>query len=89
MSEKSFSLGQVVVTDRVRKALNQDQIWNLVMRHAELDQGELEESDYKLNLKAVEQGDQIFSCYEVDKGRYYVITEADRSCTTVLRSDEY
>jgi len=59
-------------------------------RHCAGDWGDLEKSDKRLNDRAVNVGERILSAYE-QKGlpKIWIITEADRSQTTVLFPDEY
>lgn len=59
-------------------------------RHCNKDWGEMDEEDKVLNDAAVENGeDRFFSIYETCKGRIWIITEADRSVTTILFPSEY
>ena len=89
MNERYFKLGQLVATYGVTKELNWEQLRTLIKMHAELEPGELEDSDFKLNMDAVRNNERIFSCYKLEGKCYYVITEADRSVTTVLKPEEY
>lgn len=61
----------------------------LVRRHLEGDWGDLCAGDLKLNDEAVAGGDRILSAYTVAGLKVYVITEWDRSYTTVLLASEY
>ena len=61
----------------------------LLERHADGDWGDLSKSDSKLNDKALISGDRLLSSYETVKGRVWIITEADRSSTTLLLPNEY
>jgi hypothetical protein len=47
------------------------------------------DADRDANDLAVESGERLLSAYEVDGERLWVITEADRSVTTVLLPEEY
>lgn len=59
-------------------------------RHASGDWGELDEIDCRRNDRAVAEGTRILSAYRTTKGvRLWVITEADRSATTILLPEEY
>ena len=59
-------------------------------RHARGDWGDLSEEDKQENELAVEQGFRILSAYHTSKGcKLWVITESDRSVTTILLPDEY
>ena len=58
-------------------------------RHASGDWGELCEFDRRQNQIALREGLRVFSSYETTAGRCWVITEADRSVTTILLPEEY
>lgn len=61
-------------------------------RHLAGDWGELDEDDKLSNEQALHNGTWLFSAYDIDAGdnkRLYIITEADRSATTVLLPYEY
>jgi len=61
-----------------------------VQRHSEGDWGDVSADDWKANDDALTSGERLFSAYEIGAGkRLWVITEADRSSTTVLLPDEY
>jgi hypothetical protein len=54
------------------------------------DWGELSENDVKENELSLEQGFRLLSRYETTKGeRLWIITEADRSATTILLPMDY
>ena len=61
----------------------------LIKRHVTGDWGELGAEDAKLNDLAVNDGTRIFSAYQMRGEKVWVITEADRSATTVLLPSEY
>jgi hypothetical protein len=55
-----------------------------------LDPGALGADDQLRNLRAVREGTRVFSVYELRDGtRIWIITEADRSVTTILLPEEY
>ena len=58
-------------------------------RHASGDWGELDAHDRRANERSLERGWRVLSSYTVGEGRVWVITEADRSVTTILLPDEY
>ena len=63
---------------------------NCIVRHMNLDPGALGADDQLQNLRAVRQGMRVFSAYELRDGtRIWIITEADRSVTTILLPEEY
>lgn len=51
--------------------------------------GVLSREDISANDEALADGTRILSCYESDGTRFYIITEADRSATTILLPKEY
>jgi hypothetical protein len=86
-----FRLGTCVVTPGALEILNAAGIavLDLLERHAQGDWGELEEDDRVANEQALDGGDRLLSHYRFDGGRCWVLTEADRSVTTVLLPEEY
>ena len=59
-------------------------------RHASGDWGEVDAEDAKENELSVVQGFRILSAYRTSKGvRLWIITEADRSVTTLLLPSDY
>lgn len=62
----------------------------LVMRHVLGFWGDLDVEDREANERALVSGGRIFSAYTLpDKSRVWVITEADRSVTTLFLPSEY
>ena len=62
----------------------------LIERHLSGDFGELCDEDRASNRHAIHQSGRIFSSYQVDaQTKVWVITEADRSVTTLLLPSEY
>lgn len=63
---------------------------NFLARHQSGDWGELDEHDTQANETALEEGLRLLSVYETAAGvRTYVITEWDRSVTTILLPEDY
>jgi hypothetical protein len=55
-----------------------------------LDPGALGADDQRQNLRAVREGTRVLSAYELRDGtRIWIMTEADRSVTTILLPEEY
>jgi hypothetical protein len=92
-----FPLGQLLATRGVVETLENlglDAVTSLgpyLARHAAGDWGELDKEDQASNDSAVASGDErLLSAYRLaDRTRIWVITEADRSTTTVLLPEEY
>ena len=87
-----FSLGQVVGTPAALDALieaKQEPV-ALLMRHVTGDWGDLEDEDKEENELSVQEGFRILSAYKLETGvKVWVITEWDRSVTTILLPEEY
>jgi hypothetical protein len=87
-----FHLGRLAATPGALQAMHESgQTADLFLqRHVSRDWGEVGAEDRQLNDLALIHGDRILSVYRTLKGvRLYVITEADRSVTTVLLPQEY
>jgi hypothetical protein len=84
-----FELGVVCATPGAILELGPALIAEVLGRHASGDWGDLGEFDRHENDLAVRKGLRVFSAYETPSGRAWVITEADRSSTTVLLPGEY
>lgn len=85
-----FELGEIVVTKGVLDRISElDQLIAL-NRHANCDWGDVCEEDALANENALHTGGRIFSVYRSSSGIvFWVITEADRSYTTLLLPEEY
>jgi hypothetical protein len=90
-----FDYGQVMVTRGVHARMSDDQEFSLYIhcsltRHFSGDWGDLCEEDRETNESALLEGYRLFSSYK-QKGMpsIWIITEADRSVTTILFPDEY
>ena len=85
-----FQLGAVVGTPNALEHLTPVEITTLLDRHAAGDWGDVSPDDALLNNDALDNGDRILSAYEIEgKGRFWIITEADRSVTTLLLPGDY
>ena len=87
-----FDLGQVYSTPGALQALSKARQTpaELLSRHLTGDWGTLSEQDIAENELSVERGFRILSAYILHTGvKVWVITEADRSATTVLLPEEY
>ena len=87
-----FDLGSLVSTPGALAALAKSGQTPLdfLSRHITGDWGDLEEEDRKENELSVKQGFRILSSYKTNAGqKVWVITEADRSVTTLLLPEEY
>jgi hypothetical protein len=87
-----FSPGSVVAIPGVLEALRASGESPLVFleRHLAGDWGEVDEHDRHENELSLQNGWRILSAYTLNSGtKIWIITEADRSSTTILLPDEY
>ena len=88
-----FSLGQLVATPGALAALEKagEQPQDFLARHVRGDWGDLCGEDCNENRLSLEQGFRLLSSYRTCAGdtKVWVITEADRSVTTILLPEEY
>jgi hypothetical protein len=84
-------LGKVVATPGALKLLSEigEDPFDYLARHAAGDWGNLCAFDRRQNEIALREGLRVLSSYEVPAGRVWIITEADRSITTILLPEEY
>jgi hypothetical protein len=84
-------LGRVVATPGALNVLlevGEDPVSYLV-RHASGDWGEIDPHDCRENELSLRHGWRVVSSYPVGEKTVWVITEADRSATTILLPEEY
>ena len=83
-------LGRIVSTPRALEALTQDDILMGIQRHQAGDWGDLQNEDLVANDQALIGRTRILSAYTAARGtKFWIMTEADRSATTVLLPEEY
>jgi hypothetical protein len=86
----SFKLGQVVATAAATETIPGDEMMTALDRHASCDWGDLCEEDKATNEQALRKRGRLFSAYETkDKTKFWIITEWDRSVTTILLPSDY
>lgn len=85
-----FTGGQVVATPAVLDSVSNDEIQLGLDRHFHGDWGNVDDHDRQANEDALENGSRLLSVYESAEGtKFWIITEADRSSTTVLLPSDY
>ncbi|MBA4062577.1 MAG: hypothetical protein C0501_02500 [Isosphaera sp.] len=84
-----FSLGQTVITANASLRLATEEVLTALKRHASGDWGDLCPEDSLANDEALQHGGRLFSAYGQGDSRFWIITEADRSATTVLLPNDY
>ena len=88
------TFGRWLMSSAVSQTVNtnkefEEQIMRAVARYTSKDWGDLCDEDKQANESAIIQGDRILAKYDTCEGNIYIITEADRSITTVLFVEEY
>jgi hypothetical protein len=92
MGSPRFSLGQIVATPGALRALeiSAESPLEFLRRHVTGDWGELDEEDRRENELSLREGFRLLSSYRLRSGeKLWIITEADRSVTTLLLPEEY
>lgn len=85
-----FPLGQLFATPGVLAEVSATDISSALARHAMADWGDLDPEDINENNRALEHGSRLFSAYHSSaRVKFWIITEWDRSVTTVLLPSEY
>ncbi len=85
-----FWTGVLCITTPADKTIERADILDAFHRHEIGNWGELCGEDREANERALELGERLFSAYHDRDGvEFWIITEADRSATTVLLPDDY
>ena len=90
--EALFPLGQIVATPGALDALSRagQMPDEFLRRHAAGDWKELDDHDMAENLYSLKHGFRVLSSYRTNAGEtLWLITEADRTSTTILLPQEY
>ena len=93
---RKFSLGQLVMTKGVHSKIKDDVdfavgVLDAFERYQRCDWGDLCDEDKALNEQALTDtdGGRIFAVYTCGNDKIWIITEHDRSVTTILFPEEY
>ncbi len=88
--QRTFPLGRVCVTRNALDTLSPDDVLKAIARHSRGDWGDLCDDDRQQNELCLTAGCRLFSAYRDAAGsKFWIITEADRSVTTVLLPQDY
>ena len=88
----NLELGRIVATPGALDALSRNGQFpsTFIFRHSVGDWVELSAHDWEVNEQAVRNGERVLSAYILkDKTKIWIITEADRSMTTILLPEDY
>ncbi|ARR51877.1 type I restriction endonuclease subunit M (plasmid) [Photobacterium damselae subsp. damselae] len=91
ITPKAFTLGALVITRGVDAFLdgNYGALFPMINRHINCDWGDCSKEDAISNNWATHRGERIISSYELQGEKIWIITEWDRSVTTILFPYEY
>ena len=94
MEKGKFRLGEIFMTRGINDKVADDEgfakfVFDSLKRHANGDWGDLCEGDKQENELSLKEDIRIFSAYQFKEGKIWIITNADRSATTVLFPEEY
>lgn len=85
-----FSLGMVVATPGALEELTHAERIDALARHSRRDWGDACPEDWAENDLSLKEGSRLLSIYHSNAGKkFWIITEADRSVTTILLPSEY
>jgi hypothetical protein len=85
-----FPIGQLLITPGAMRQLCHGDVFVALRRHTRGDWGDVCLEDQAANNLALREGTRLLSSYRSSKGvKFWIITEADRSATTVLLPEDY
>ncbi len=86
-----FAPGEIVITAHAKETLDAEDVQRSLLAHLGGDWGILSDDDKQMNDAAIKTGDdRILSKYRDRNGHdLYIITERDRSYTTIMRCEDY
>lgn len=89
-AEPKFRCGRLVATANAARTIAPPDILLALGRHLQGDWGEVGAEDWRANDQALIDGTRLLSVYiSMDGIKFWLITEADRSVTTVLLPEDY
>jgi hypothetical protein len=85
-----FTLGRLVATQSGLERIGEEDRFTALRRHLSGDWGDVDENDKAANDAALIENTRLVSVYRTETGiKFYVITEGDRSSTSILLPEEY
>ena len=89
-AKPKFRLGQTLIAPNAMKTLVPADVWHALRRHAKGDWGDCCQEDKAENEFSLDKYLRLFSvCHDSKGTRFWIITETDRSATTVLLPKDY
>ena len=94
--EKIGEIGQPTITSHLHEVMQLNPVFELEVyqtfeKYVNCEWGDLDPEDKELNDNAVQEpgSDRILAAYKLSKGKIYIITEWDRSYTTLMFAEDY
>ena len=89
-----FKTGKVYMTRGINNTIADNEkfskeVINALKKYKAHNWGDLCDEDKQLNEEAIINNDRIVAAYKTSQGKIYIITEHDRSATTILFAEEY
>ena len=85
-----FSPGRIVITANAQAQVPREDVLAALKRHLRGDWGELPAQDAHENERSLLQGCRLLFAYRTSKGlQFWILTESDRSVTTILLPKDY
>ena len=85
-----FPLGKLVATTNATDQIPGHEITDGLLRHIDCDWGDVDPEKRVRNNVALMEGSRLLSVYQTEDGeKFWIITEADRSATTILLPEDY
>lgn len=86
----SFALGKLYVTKNALSTLKTIDMIGALSRFSRGDWGDVDKEDWEANEQALKHGGRLMGVYHDRHGtKFWIITEADRSLTTILLPEDY
>ena len=91
----NYFLGKTVTTKEIHSTISKNkkfanEITNCLQKYITCDWGQISQEDKEMNNNAVKTDDgRIFAAYDTSEGKVYIVTEHDRSATTILFAHGY
>ena len=83
-------LGRLVITPGAEEVLSHGgNIMEFISRHVQGDCPHLDPEDQEMNALGVANNGYLMTSWDLEKGTIWIITEHDRSVTTILTPEEY
>lgn len=90
VARAKFRLGSIAITSNAYDLIGSRDAFDALERHSQGDWGNVATEDIGLNDEALVEGNRLLSVYQDQHGEtFWIITEADRSVTTILMPEDY